>query len=266
MSETYLDDLLDQLVTVEPRPAWNDVLDRARRSRRRYGGLVALVALLVLVPAAWAVDGAFEGSPPPPAAQDAAAAMNRLLPQALAAAGYTPTDAVPIDLSKLHGLLQVQTPDGPFDVWGAPSTDGGHLCYVEGFESDLASGASGNIDGGCSQPGGLADNYGIEVESGHPDVYLTSGYTDNANAASAQVTLKVGANVLSKTGPVVEGLYVIPFPRDPSATTAWDDANIGVEKVVTYDANGNEVETWQNPWQIPCPKPAGQGPCTPSAP
>lgn len=259
MSETYLDDLLDQLVTVEPRPAWNDVLARARRSRRRYV-LVALVALFVLVPAAWAIDGGFEGSPPSPAAQNMAAAWNRLLPQMT----YRPTDAVPIDLSKLHGLLQVQTPDGPYDVWGAPSTDGGHLCYVEGFESDLAPGASGNMDGGCSQPGGLANNYGIETSSPHGDVYLTSGYTDNANAASAQVTIKVGQDVLSKTGPVVDGLYVIAFPRDPAATAAWDAANIGLEKVVTYDASGNEVETWQNPWQIPCP--AVSGPCTKRTP
>ena len=268
MSENHLDDLFDQLVTVEPRPAWNDVLSRARRSRRRYGGLIALVAVFVLVPSAWAVAGAFD-APPPPAIQSAAASWNGLLPQLLQAAaqdGYTPTDAVPVDLSKLHGLVQVQTPDGPFDVWGGPSSDGNHLCWFGIFEADLAPGSRNGPDGGCTQPGGLANNYGIEVDSGHPDVYLTHGYTDNANAGSAQVTLKVGADVLSKTGPVVEGLYVIAFPRDPAATGAWDDANMGLEKVVTYDASGNEVETWQNPWQIPCPKPAGQGACTPRTP
>ncbi len=270
MSENYLDDLFDQLVTVEPRPAWNDVLARARRSRRRYGALVVLVALFVLVPVAWAVDGAFN-APPPPQVQSAAAAWNRLVPQVVAHAeanGWPDPEqyGTTADLSKLHGLVQVQTPDSPLDVWGAPSSNGG-LCYFSTYEADLAPGSrNAGGPGGCSQPGGLAKNYAVEIDSGHPDVYLTSGYTDNASAASAQVTLKVGADVLSKTGPVVEGLYVIAFPRDPATTGAWDDANMGLEKVVTYDTSGNEVETWQNPWQIPCPKPAGQGPCTPRTP
>jgi hypothetical protein len=195
--------------------------------------------------------------------------MNKYAPQA---AAYAEAHGWPnpgpygttADVSKLHGLLQVQTPDGPFDVWGAPSTQGNLLCYVEGFESDLAPGADHNMDAGCTQPGGLAANYGIEVESEHPDVYLTSGYTDNADAATAQVTIQVGQDDLSRTGPVVDGFYVVAFPRDPTATGASDDANIGVLKVVTDDASGKELETWQNPWQIPCP--AVKGPCKPRTP
>jgi hypothetical protein len=267
-----LTDLLDQVVTVEPLPAWGDVLTRARRSRRRYGALAALVALFVLVPAAWAIDNAFYGSPPPPEAQSAVAFWNKYAPQAEA---YAEAHGWPnpqqygttADLSKLHGLFQVQTPYGPLDVWGAPSSNGG-LCWTMDYQADLTR-APGVMSepgggGGCSQPGGLANNYGIEVDSGYPSVYLTSGYTDNANAASAQETIKVGEKVLTKTGPVVDGLYAIAFPRDPTTTDAWDSANIGPEKVVTYDANGNEVETWQNPWQIPCP--AVSGPCTPRTP
>ena len=251
MSENYLDDLFDQLVTVEPHPAWNDVLARARRSRRRYGALVAAVAVFVLVPAAWAVNGAFT-APPPPQVQAAAAAWNRLLPQMLQAAardGYTPTDAVPVDLSKLHGLEQVQTPDGHLDVWGGPSSDGGHLCWLMAFETDLAPGSRNGPDGGCTQPGGLANNYNLEVESGHPDVYLAYGYTDNANATTALVRLKVGEDMHSTTVPVVDGLYLVASPRDPATTNTWD--NVFIEKVVTYDASGNEIETWQNPCATP---------------
>jgi hypothetical protein len=272
MSETYLDDLFDRLVTVEPRPAWNDVLARNRRSRRRLGALAAAVALLVLAPAAWAIDGSFFGSPPPPDITSEAAAMNRLVPQAVAdakAAGWPNPEqyGTTADLSELGGLIQVQTPDGPLDVFAAPSSNGG-LCYFMAFEADIAPGSRSGAGpgGGCTQPGGLAKNYSIEIDSGHPDVYLDYGYTDNAHATSAQVTMKVGENVLSKTAPVVDGFYLVVFPRDPSATDAWDDANIGLETVVTYDASGNEVETWKNPWQIPCPKPAGQGACTPATP
>jgi hypothetical protein len=271
MSEAYLDNLLDQLVTVEPQPAWDDVLARARRSRRRFAVMAAAVAVFVLAPAAWAVDGGFFGSSPPPDVTSLAASMNKYAPQALAyakAQGWPNLDqyGTTADLSKLQGLVQVHTPDGPLDVWAAPSSNGG-LCYVMAYEADLAGVMPrGPLGGGCTQTGGLANNYGIEVDSGHPDVYLAQGYTDNTRAASVQVTMKVGDKDLSKTGPVVDGFYLVAFPRDPSATTAWDDANIGVEKAVTYDASGNEVETWTNPWQLPCPKPAGEGACTPATP
>lgn len=71
--ETYLDGLLDELVAVEPRPAWGDVLRRARRSRRRYAVAAVGVATLVLAPSAWAIQHvALAGSspiPPPPAYQ-----------------------------------------------------------------------------------------------------------------------------------------------------------------------------------------------------
>ena len=62
MMDAHLDQLLDELVPVEPREQWNDVLRRARRSRRRYFAVVAAVAVLVLAPAAWAAVNAFEGS------------------------------------------------------------------------------------------------------------------------------------------------------------------------------------------------------------
>lgn len=47
MNDTYLADLLDQVVTAEPLPAWGDVLGRAQRTRRRYA--LAAVALAALV-------------------------------------------------------------------------------------------------------------------------------------------------------------------------------------------------------------------------
>lgn len=271
MSETYLDNLLEQLVTAEPRPAWNDVLFRARRSRRRYGGLVAVVALFVLVPAAWAVDGAFFGSAPPPVIQSFAAFTNEQAPIAVAhaaAAGWPDPGqyGTTADLSQLRGLMQVHTPYGPFDVWAAPSSIGG-LCYFMEYDAALGPGrAEPGGGGGCTQPGGLAKNYAAQIDSMYPRVYLHYGYTDNPNAASAELTLQVGDKVVTASGPVVDGFYLIVTPRDPSHSTDWDTANTGILKVVTYDASGNEVETWENPWQIPCPKPAGQGACTPLTP
>ena len=269
MSENYLDDLFDQLVTVEPRPAWNDVLARARRSRRRYGAVAVLVALFVLVPVAWAVDGAFN-APPPPQVQSAAAAWNRLVPQVVAHAeanGWPDPEqyGTTADLSKLHGLVQVQTPDSPLDVWGAPSSNGG-LCYFSTYEADLAPGSrNAGGPGGCSQPGGLAKNYAVEIDSGHPDVYLTSGYTDNASAASAQVTLKVGADVLEdgagSRGPVRHRL-----PSGPGDNRGVGRRQHGSRKGGHLRHERQRGRDLAEPLADPLPKAGGQGPCTPRTP
>ena len=62
MSETYLDGLLDELLTAEPQEEWSDVLRRARRARRRWMALAAVAGALVVAPAAWAAVDAFEGT------------------------------------------------------------------------------------------------------------------------------------------------------------------------------------------------------------
>jgi hypothetical protein len=72
MSETYLNDemfldgLLDELVAIEPKPAWGDVLHRARRTSRRYAAAAVGVATLVLAPSAWAVQHVLAASGPVP--------------------------------------------------------------------------------------------------------------------------------------------------------------------------------------------------------
>ena len=272
MSEAYLDHLFDELVTAEPQPAWNDVLGRARHSRRRYGVLVAAVALFALAPAAWAIDDAFFGSAPPPEIQSRAAFLNEQAPLAVAnaaAAGWPDPEqyGTTADISQLRGVMQVHTPYGPLDVWAAPSSIGG-LCYWTEYESVLKASpeqmAEPGGGGGCTMAGDLGKNYSTAITTMYPLVYTHTGYTDNPNAASAEITFQVGDKVITASGPVVEGLYVIVTPRDPSHTTDWDTANTGILKIVTYDASGNEVETWENPWQIPCP--AVSGPCTPRTP
>lgn len=143
-------------------------------------------------------------------------------------------------------MVQVQTPDGPLDVWGAPSSRGG-LCTFSTYQADLARGAhGGDISEGCWEPGSLdAGSIRWETHGPRDDVYVNEGYTDNTNATSAQVTFKIGPQILSKTVPVVEGFYIAVFPRDPSAPPAWEGINVKVEKAVTLDARGNPLETWK---------------------
>jgi hypothetical protein len=63
MTDANLDERLDELVTTEPCQAWNDVLHRARRTRRRYAAGVIVVAALMLAPAAWAIQHVWSSPP-----------------------------------------------------------------------------------------------------------------------------------------------------------------------------------------------------------
>ncbi len=251
MNDAHLDELLDRLVTVEPRPAWDDVMSRARRSHRRFVVMTAVVALFLLVPTAWAVDSAFFGSPPPDGIKSGAAALDKLDAHVAAASAKLlglPNDSPKPDLAKLHGLMQVPTPDGPLDVWAAPTNNGG-LCAFSAFEADRKPGKSFSEVAalGCWPTGDPAHDNDWETARVHPDVYLTNGYIHDPDATSAGVTFRIGANVLSKTVPVVEGFYVAVFPRDPSATLSWDEDNVGLERVIAYDSSGNELESWRSP-------------------
>ena len=92
----YLDHLLEELIPAErDAGSWSDVLDRARRSRRRYTALVAVLAALVLAPAAWAAVNAFEGTPAPQVIQQNFS--------------YTPGGHQPND-RRDSGLLPLRTP------------------------------------------------------------------------------------------------------------------------------------------------------------
>jgi hypothetical protein len=54
--DMYLDSLLDELVTVETKPAWGDVVGRARRTHQRYVMAAAGLGALVLAPSGWAIQ------------------------------------------------------------------------------------------------------------------------------------------------------------------------------------------------------------------
>jgi hypothetical protein len=72
-NDTYLDNLLDELVTTEAKPAWGDVVGRARRTHRRYVMAAAGLGALVLAPSGWAIQHAVLSAAPtipaPPAYQ-----------------------------------------------------------------------------------------------------------------------------------------------------------------------------------------------------
>ena len=234
MMDAYLDGLLDELVTAEPRERWNDVLGRARHSRRRYATVVAVVAVLVLAPATWAAIDAFEGTPAPQSIQHtfiegdaAAAALNEV--------DIDPTTGfmwhVPAaDPSKAHGVLQVTTSDGPLDMWAAPTLDGSGTCWFVGWQSDIQS--DGALGHGSCTGGDMTIAPETWNDANHPSYTVLDGSVIGSEP-TLDVTLTDGSTT---TLPVVEHLFLDALPNSSK-----------IASIVGRDAAGNVVASWTPP-------------------
>jgi hypothetical protein len=231
--DAHLDGLLDELVTTEPREAWSDVLGRARRSRRRYAAVVTAIAVFVLAPATWAAVDAFEGTPAPHAIQvtflqwDAQAAAQEA---AEAEAGFA-RNVPRADPSGAHGVLQVQTTDGPLDMWAAPELRGNGTCWFVGWESDLrADVAEGG--GSCTEADSSSIDPATLNDGNHPDYTLVYGSVTGSET-TLDVTLTDGRTA---TLPVVEHLFLGALPHGSDLAS-----------IVGRDAAGDVVATWPPP-------------------
>jgi hypothetical protein len=223
----YLDHLLDELVPVErDAGSWSDVLNRARRSRRRYTAAVMVLAALILAPAAWAAVNAFEGTPAPQVIQQNFS-YNRVT--------INPTTGSILDLlpaadaSKAHGVLQLQTSDGPLDLWAAPETDGSGTCWFVGWESDISTEhAIGN--GSCTTSNDTAITPATYNDASHPSYTVLVGSVTGSET-TLDVTLTDGSTT---TLPVAEHLFLGALP--PGSQLA---------SITGRDATGNVVATWK---------------------
>jgi hypothetical protein len=113
---------------VEFDPDWEDIVTRAgcRRHpapRRWRPVLVAAVVTAALAGAGVAIAaglGAFEGTPAPPGVSANFSFYNQMADYAVQQ-GFSGMSAH-ADVSKAHGVIEVQTPDGPEDLWSHPTT------------------------------------------------------------------------------------------------------------------------------------------------
>ena len=148
------------------------------------------------------------------------------------------------DLSKLHGVLQVQTPYGPYDLWAAPSSNGG-VCAFEAFSTNLQPGAlESDINGDCWNPPLRFYVNGLTSLSSYPSLGIADGYTSIPNAATATVTLSDGR---SATSPIVEGFYITTFEQLPGEQRLATEGGPTIVKTTIDDANGNELAASSNP-------------------
>lgn len=207
-------------------------LPRSRRSRLV---LALAAAALVVVPTALAFGGRivdlFHGTPAPPEVSVNFRAFNRLADLAIQQgfAAKMPRS----DVRKAHGVIEIETPDGPQDLWAAPSDRGGN-CYFIDFADDPPGPSGTSGFGGCdpSPPPASNINWGDVWVASHPDL-LTVWGSVFLDAATVQVAFDDGSTL---NLPVVERMFLGSVAEGAK-----------VEKVTAFDAAGNQVAQWTKP-------------------
>jgi hypothetical protein len=217
------------LLATSPRPRWR-VLLPARLCRQPRLALAVALLGFVLVPAALAFGGKivdlFEGTPAPPAVSTTFEGFNRFA-DATIREGFA-RQSPHADVSKAHGVMEIQTADGPQDLWAAPNDEGG-LCWFIDFANDQPAPNAQPGFGTCDTSTPPASNIILEGPVwmlAHPLLYTVDGRVYVA-AATVQLTLADGSTA---TLPVVEGLFLGSL-----------DKGAKVMQVTAYDKTGTKV-------------------------
>jgi hypothetical protein len=232
-----IEDLLDDLVAPFElaNDGWAEVVSRARRTRRRYAFGVAVAVAAIAVPSAVAfgddIESLFSGTPAPPPVSSSFESNNRMADMATQN-GFR--DQFPhADVSQAHGVIEIQTPDGPEDVWAAP-TDRGGKCWWVDFADDPPVNGSQPGYGACDTPensGSIAT--GITWLAAHPSLSSLFGLV-RVEADRVVVQLKNGS---TRTLPVVEGAFIASLDRSDVDQ---------LDRVTAYDGD-DQVATWESP-------------------
>jgi len=191
---------------VEPREAWQDVLARARRSRRRYVAALVVALALLLAPTAWAIAQAFQGQPAPHSVKSFFQTSNEMNARIAKALGKAAPRAI---VSKAHGVIQVKTADGPIDLWAAPARGGG-TCTLVAWEPNPSHPQTAK-SGTCypaTTNNAESSGHNLAWSSGgdywHRNYNVVTGYA-YGDATTVRLTLSTGH---TKTLPVVEHLFL----------------------------------------------------------
>jgi hypothetical protein len=234
MNDARIDRLLDELVEpFETRTdGWADVRARSRRAGGRYALLAAAVAALLLVPAAVALRGQiaslFQGTPAPPEISSSFEANNRVADMATQK-GFG--DRFPhADVSRAHGVIEVQTPDGPEDLWAAPTDQGGQCWWVDFVNDPSGPGAKYGF-GTCDTTQTSAPiEPGLTWLEPHATLMTLFGRV-HVKADRVAVRLEDGTGL---TLPVVEGAFLASV--DNGSRLAHISAFEGNDEVASWEA------------------------------
>jgi hypothetical protein len=199
------------------------------RQRLRRLALALALAGLIVVPAAVAVAAKvidlFEGTPaPPPVA--AAFAMRNKEADTATREGFA-AKFPSVDVGRAHGVVEIQTGDGPEDLWIAPNDQGGQCGFID-FARD-APGPDGQFGfGGCDTSTRPASNinWGAVWVEPHPSLMTVYGHV-LVDATRLELTLADGS---TQSLPVIEGFFLASL-----------DKGAKVRQLVAYDGAGAEV-------------------------
>ena len=190
-----------------------------RLSRRSRPVLALAAAALVLVPTALAfgskIADLFEGTPAPPAISNSFAADNATQKSFASQLPHA-------EVSKAHGVIEIQTADGPEDLWAAPSDQGGQCWFID-FANDPPVLNSQYGFGGCYPlPPPSNISWGDVWVPPHPSLLTVWGHV-YVEASTLQLTLADGSTV---TLPIVEGVFLGSLDKTAKVTklTAYDEA------------------------------------------
>lgn len=212
-------------------PAWDDVLQRARKGRKRVVTVLVLALSLIMIPAALAVPAVrqiFEGTPGTPSAVAGFSSANRLaerLPAIAQANGIAR-----VNLSTVHGVLAVRTNSGPLDLWAAQQRTGVGTCWFATWRderSDVASLASTPACDSSEPAAPVVYSYTARLPNWTTAVLIGRVYA--RDAVTATVTYGCGSR---RTVPVVEHLFLTVFP-----------AGTPVSEITVSKADGRQIAT-----------------------
>jgi hypothetical protein len=237
-------------LATKPRPRRRRPLFSGLSGRPRIA-LTAAVVGLVLVPTALAfghrILDLFQGTPAPPAISFVFTGQNRFAEMAMRA-GFA-IQFPHVDVSKAHGVIQIETADGPEELWAAPNDQGGQCSFIDFAEQPPGSSAHNEVTHVAHNSPGAADSTSTVNGLGigtcdpatpppsnitlhqfawtlHPSLVTVTG-TVYVDAATVQLTLADGSTT---TLPVVERLFLGSF-----------DKRAEVTQVTAYDKAGNRV-------------------------
>jgi len=235
------DEVIARLAAANPVPhdGTLHVLEavRLRRSwRPMLGVAVALVALAGAGVAVAAGFGAFEGTPAPPEITSDLTVPKQIVADATKQ-GFA--QAFPqADVSHAHGVIEIQTPDGPLDLWAAPNDQGGQCFFIDYANDPVGSSGGKPGTGGCITPDTYGDSKivvdGPEWGIDHPDLLTVYGSVE-VDAATVKIGLQDGSAL---SAPVAEHFFLVSIPKP----AAQGDAKL--EKVTAFDATGTKVAEW----------------------
>lgn len=209
-------------------------------ARRPVVGIALVAALLASAGVAVAAGfGAFEGTPAPPNISTTFTRLNSMADQAVqqGIAGKYPQ----ADVSRAHGVLEIQTPDGPEDLWVAPSDQGGECFFIDWANDPPQQNGSQYGFGGCQPPWATSNPVippGVSWIEGHPNLLTVDGSVA-VDAASVKIAFADGSTM---TLPVVEHFYLGSIDK-----TAAQLSEAKPVELTAFDAAGNQVAQWTPP-------------------